>query len=83
MEPRLAVPSLNLPKWCQEKENFEINELVLKKDDQLPASQWTLGRITILHPGENSPVGVVTLKTKLGSQKRSISKLCACRSHAN
>ncbi|XP_070851478.1 uncharacterized protein [Drosophila suzukii] len=27
------------PKWCQEKENFKINELVLMKDDQLPPSQ--------------------------------------------
>ncbi|XP_070855575.1 uncharacterized protein [Drosophila suzukii] len=64
------------PKWCQEKENFKINELVLMKDDQLPPSQWSLGRITSLHPGEDSLVRVVTLKTKSGSQKRSISKLC-------
>ncbi|XP_070855336.1 uncharacterized protein [Drosophila suzukii] len=42
------------PKWCQEKENFKINELVLMKDDQLPPSQWSLGRITSLHPGEDS-----------------------------
>jgi len=56
------------PKWCQEKENFEINELELIKDDQLPPSQWPLGRIISLHPGEDSLVRVVTLKTKSGSQ---------------
>jgi len=50
-------------------------KLVLIKDDKLPLLQWTLGRITSLHPREDSLVGVVTLKTKSGSQKRSISKL--------
>jgi len=76
MVPRLAVENGTRLKRCQEKENFEFNELVFIKDDQLPPSQWTLGRITSLYPREASLVRVVTLKTKSGSQKRSMSKLC-------
>lgn len=64
------------PKWCQEKENFQLNDLAIIKDDNLPPAQWTLGRVTHLHPGQDSLVRVVTLKTKQGSQKRSVSKLC-------
>jgi len=63
-------------KWCQETENLEINSLILIRDDLLRPTQWSLGKITILHPGEGSLLRVVTLKTKSGNQKSSISKLC-------
>ncbi|XP_033158470.1 uncharacterized protein LOC117139899 [Drosophila mauritiana] len=64
------------PKWCQIKENLNINDLVIIKDDNLPPAKWTIGRVVELHPGTDSLVRVVTLKTKSGIQKRSITKLC-------
>ncbi|KAH8318236.1 hypothetical protein KR059_005274, partial [Drosophila kikkawai] len=64
------------PKWCHEAEGLQLNDLVIIKDDRFPPSQWLLGRVVELHPGADALVRVVTLKTKQGQLKRSVSKLC-------
>lgn len=66
----------NRPKWYQTQKNLQLNELVLIKDDRLPPNEWLLGRITELHPGADQLVRVVTVRTKNGTYKRSVSKLC-------
>ncbi|KAI5636929.1 hypothetical protein NE865_10344 [Phthorimaea operculella] len=41
-------------KWrCQAGEPFQINQLVIVKDDRLPPARWLLRRITELHPGSD------------------------------
>ncbi|XP_044313279.1 uncharacterized protein LOC123037281 [Drosophila rhopaloa] len=64
------------PKWCQETESFQLNDLVIIKDDRFPPSQWLLGRVMEVHPGTDALVRVVTVKTKQGQLKRSVAKLC-------
>ena len=40
------------PKWTEKKRNFEINDVVLIKDEDLPRNQWSLARITKIFPDE-------------------------------
>jgi hypothetical protein len=55
---------------------IQINTMVLLKEDNLPPSQWCLGRITELHPGNDGVVRVVSVKTKNGVYKRPLVKVC-------
>ncbi|XP_055909030.1 uncharacterized protein LOC129943530 [Eupeodes corollae] len=64
------------PKWCQQHENLQVNDLVIIKDDRLPPNQWLLGRIIETHPGDDQLVRVVTVRTKSGNYKRCVSKIC-------
>lgn len=64
------------PKWTQPQANLKIGELVLIRDERLPPSQWLMGRVLELHPGQDEHVRVVSLKTKNGQLKRPIIKLC-------
>nr|CAI5840493.1 unnamed protein product [Callosobruchus analis] len=60
-------------KW---KKNFsqklKVGTLVLVKEDGLPPLKWRIGRITKLHPGADSNVRAVTLKTWTGEYKRPV-----------
>lgn len=64
------------PKWSQKLQNLKENDIVIVKDENLPPSQWSIARIVQTHPGADSLVRVVTLKTSKGSYKRPITKLC-------
>ena len=64
------------PKWNSTKENINIGELVLIKEEKLPPNQWKMGRILELHPGADNLVRVVSIKTKDGILKRPIVKVC-------
>ena len=64
------------PKWVDRVETPKVGDLVILKDERLPPSQWMLARILELHPGSDNLVRVVTLKTKNGTLKRPITKLC-------
>lgn len=63
-------------KWRNNKTNLEIGSLVLIKEDHLPPGKWMLGRIVEVHPGADSIVRVVSIKTQRGVIKRSLSKIC-------
>ena len=64
------------PKWNRSDHDIAIGDLVLIKDDRLPPNQWKLGRITDLHPGPDSLVRVVSVKTNNGIIKRPLVKIC-------
>ncbi|XP_037812325.1 uncharacterized protein LOC119604046 [Lucilia sericata] len=64
------------PKWVQISKNLQIGDMVLIREDNLPPAQWLMGRILLTHPGNDGLVRVATIKTKNGSLKRPISKLC-------
>ncbi|CAG9090548.1 unnamed protein product [Plutella xylostella] len=62
-------------KWCRKQANFQIGDIVIIHDANLPAGKWPLGRIIQLHPGQDGLVRVVSIKTKNGILKRPIVKL--------
>lgn len=64
------------PKWTRTEKNVGKGNLVLLKDERLPPTQWALARITDTHEGTDGLIRVVTVKTKNGSFKRPITKIC-------
>lgn len=65
------------PKWVQKLQNRKENDVILIKEDNLPANHWLMGRVTTTHPGHDGIVRVITVQTKRGTFKRPISKLCS------
>lgn len=64
-------------KWRHNPEkSLKIGTLVLLKEDNIPAMQWSMGRITELHPGDDGLVRVVTLRTANHTYKRSVRHIC-------
>ncbi|GBO24147.1 hypothetical protein AVEN_206031-1 [Araneus ventricosus] len=63
-------------KWMFKKDNVQIGAIVLVKEDNVPVSNWPLGRIVKLYPGKDNIIRVVDIKTKTGIFKRSVSRLC-------
>lgn len=48
-------------KWHQEKSSPKVDDVVLIKDENLPPTQWHMGRVVELHPGADGLVRVVSL----------------------
>lgn len=63
-------------KWNKDEPNLNQGDAVLIKDKALPCTQWALGRITMLHPGNDGVVRVATIRTAAGEIKRSVKSLC-------
>ncbi|XP_062703824.1 uncharacterized protein LOC134286256 [Aedes albopictus] len=66
----------NRTKWTKQRDNLKIGTMVLVKEDNLPPQRWQLGRVAEIFPGSDGNVRVVTVRTKDGSFKRGISKIC-------
>lgn len=64
------------PKWVSKTTNIEKGDLVLLKEDNIPPSQWRLGRILDTHQGTDGLTRVVTIKTPTNILKRPIVKVC-------
>lgn len=64
------------PKWMKQQENIKTGDIVLIKDEQMPPTQWALGRITETHEGKDKLVRAVTVKTQNNTYKRPIVKIC-------
>lgn len=62
-------------KWRKASRNYEIDDVVLIKDENLPPGKWALGRIQAVHPGKDGYVRVVSIKTKNGTIQRPVSRL--------
>lgn len=63
------------PKWLKKRENLEVGQLVIVKEDGLPPLKWKMARVLEVHPGTDGLVRTVTLHTAEGDIKRSIAKL--------
>lgn len=63
-------------KWKTNHPNLKVGTLVIIKDDNLPPTKWRLGRITELHPGTDSIVRVVSIRTAKGTTRRAITRIC-------
>lgn len=62
-------------KWLKET-NFQLNQLVLIKDENLPPSYWLMGRIIGLHKNKDGLVRSVKIKTAKNTLTRAVQKLC-------
>ncbi|XP_072934980.1 uncharacterized protein [Epargyreus clarus] len=64
------------PKWLKHMREFEIGDIVLIKDEQLPPGKWPLGRVVAKHRGPDNVTRVYSVRCASDVVKRSISKLC-------
>lgn len=72
---------LNRPKWNKVYRNFERDDLVIIKEDNLPPARWKMGRIVETLPGPNGLVRSVVLRTANGNLRRPIVKLAFLEHH--
>lgn len=73
---------LNRPKWNRVHRNFQRDDLVIIKEDNLPPARWKMGRIIKPLPGPDGLVRSVILRTSTGTLKRPIVKLAFLGLHA-
>lgn len=55
---------------------FKVGAMVVIVDENAPPLKWALARIIELHPGKDGHTRVVTLRTKNGTTKRAVKKVC-------
>lgn len=63
------------PKWKQPYENLRVGQLVIIKEDDVPHSQWIMGRILRTFPGKDDLVKCAEVKCKNTVLTRPIHKL--------
>jgi hypothetical protein len=63
-------------KWNTTIQQPQVDSLVLLREDNIPALQWILGRITTLHPEADRLTRVLSVKTVRGVVKRPVTKVC-------
>ncbi|XP_055910658.1 uncharacterized protein LOC129945022 [Eupeodes corollae] len=63
-------------KWKFPKRNIKVRDVVVVRNENLPPTQWRLGKIEAVHPGKDGKVRVATVKTQQGETLRPIVKLC-------
>ncbi|XP_011696370.1 PREDICTED: uncharacterized protein LOC105455031 [Wasmannia auropunctata] len=51
------------PKWCKKMHNSKVGDLCLIRGELVPPTKWPLARVVDVHPGQDSQVRVVTVKT--------------------
>lgn len=68
-------------KWKTQKENININDLVVIKDNNLPPNEWKLGRIIKTYLGPDHNVRVVDIRTATGICTRPITKIAVLLSN--
>ena len=71
--PRTLFPRR---KWEERRENIRRGDVVLVVDTTSPRGEWLLGRVVELFPDKHGVVRIVNVKTKSGTLKRPITKLC-------
>ena len=62
-------------KWFHPQRNFEVNDIVIVKDDFSSPTHWPLGRVTEVHKGKDELIRVVTIKIGDSYFKRAVNKL--------
>lgn len=64
------------PKWLNEKEEPELNELIIIKDETMPPTKWASARILEKHPGRDNKTRVVTVKNNNKLKQYPLHKIC-------
>ena len=63
-------------KWCAEKTNLKVGDLVLIMELNAPRYCWPLARVTEVFKGKDELVRTVKLKTASSELTRPVTKLC-------
>lgn len=63
-------------KWFSIQNNIKIDDMVIVRDDNLPPTQWCVGRIVKTYPGKDGLVRSVRVKTVRNELDRPITKIC-------
>lgn len=63
-------------KWNTIQKPVSVGDVVIVRDELLPATKWKLGRIHEVHPGADGIIRVVTIRCGSSTLKRSIVKIC-------
>ena len=63
-------------KWLSRKENFKCGDLVMIMNENMPRSQWKLGRVTEVNQGQDGLVRSCRIRTSDSVLVRPIVKLC-------
>ena len=51
-------------KWFKPQQNFQIGDLVLVNDKNIPRGLWPIGMVTKVFPGPDGKIRTVELRTK-------------------
>ncbi|KAM3965928.1 uncharacterized protein ACR2FA_012778 [Aphomia sociella] len=63
-------------KWRTNKDDLQLDELVIVKECNLPPLKWKLGRIIRIFPGTDGISRVADILTTSGIIRRAFSKIC-------
>ncbi|XP_039309666.1 uncharacterized protein LOC120358695 [Solenopsis invicta] len=63
-------------KWIREGPRLDVGTIVLIKDKGAPCTRWAMGKVIMVHPGEDGVVRTATVKTPAGQIKRAANHLC-------
>lgn len=63
-------------KWIQDGPELQVGTVVFIKDKNIPCSQWALGKVKDVHPGEDGVIRVATIKIATGDTKRAAKLMC-------
>lgn len=66
------------PKWKNVRDNLQIGQLVILRENNTPPMYWPMARITKVFPGTDNLVRAVEVRTSNGhTHKRSVTRMCA------
>ena len=77
--PQLQVRS----KWTKEKENLQLNDLVLVMEEDSPRGQWPLGLVTAIEHSSDGCVRAATVRCNDKEKRRPIHKLVLLERHSD
>ena len=62
-------------KWTETKKNIKDGDIVILVDENLPRSQWHLGKIEQVYPGSDGLVRKVKVRSRQSLLDRPVSKV--------
>lgn len=63
-------------KWYRIESNIKVNDMVIVREDNLPPTQWCVGRVMETFPDKEGLVRTVKIRTPSTELTRPITKLC-------
>ncbi|CAG9134975.1 unnamed protein product [Plutella xylostella] len=70
--------AMSRPKWKNVRDNLQIGQLVILRENNTPPMYWPMARITKVFPGTDNLVRAVEVRTSNGhTHKRSVTRMCA------
>ncbi|KAH8342571.1 hypothetical protein KR059_006432, partial [Drosophila kikkawai] len=62
-------------KWKFPSRDLQAGDMVVIKEESLPANEWRLGRIQLVYPGADGKVRVADVLTARGVIRRPVAKM--------